>query len=151
MPTTREGHPAAEATLRATGDRGPAEGGTAAWIELPGHRDAPAVLEVVEFSVAARTARTVGLFAAWGTLTATTFFVTIFDPFMTSMPLVIGAVAVYRSWRGRYRVRRFQGSCPRCGTALQLEEGAKVGVPHPLVCYDCHHEPRLMIGHAVAA
>ena len=119
-----------------------------AWIVLPGHRDTPAHVEVVRYSFWARTLRTVALFAGWGALTAAVFFVTVFDPFMTSMPLIVGAVAVYRSWKGRFRVQRFAGSCPRCAEPMALEEGSKIGVPHPLVCYSCHHEMALVMAPA---
>ncbi|HEU0053695.1 MAG TPA: hypothetical protein VFQ39_10975 [Longimicrobium sp.] len=116
-----------------------------AWIVLPGHRETEAHVEVRGYSLGARVLRTAALLAGWGTLTATVFFVTIFDPFMTSMPLVIGAVAVWRSWKGRYRVQRFEGSCPRCGEGMTLKPGSKISVPHPLVCYSCHHEPALVL------
>jgi hypothetical protein len=36
------------------------------------------------------------------------------DPFVASLPFIVGAWLVYRSWRGRYRVHEFRGACPRC-------------------------------------
>lgn len=114
-------------------------------IVLAGHRDAAALVSVREMPLPARMLRTAGMAALWGSVTATTFFVTIFDPFMTSMPALVGMAAVWRSWRGRYRVDGFRGECPRCGTALRLKRGARVSTPHPLVCYACHHEPHLVL------
>lgn len=115
-----------------------------AWIVLPGHPDTPARVEVVQYSPMWRASRTLALFAAWGGLTAATFFVTLFDPFMTSLPLIVGAAQVWRSATGRFSVTDFQGSCPRCSVEMQLKAGTKVSVPHPMVCYTCHHEAELV-------
>jgi hypothetical protein len=54
-------------------------------------------------------------------------------------------VTVYRSWKGRYRLRAFEATCPRCGADLRLKRNLRVSVPHPLVCYACHHEPELVL------
>ena len=116
-----------------------------AWIVLPGHPDTPAHVHVSRYSFGARVIRTIGLAAGWGMVAAATFVITFFDPFLSSMPVVIGAVSVWRSWRGRYAVRSFRGSCPRCRTEMALKPGTKVSVPHPLVCYECHHEPELLL------
>lgn len=116
-----------------------------AWIVLPGHRDAPARLTVERYSLFARFYRTVLYAMLWIGSTVATFLITIFDPFMTCMPFFVGAVMTYRSWRGRYRVTAFDGSCPRCETALQLKTGSKIASPHHMVCYNCHHEPCLYL------
>jgi hypothetical protein len=116
-----------------------------AWLVLAGHPDAPAHLGVVHYSRLARLYRTAWYAFLWIFSTIATFFVTIFDPFMTSMPLFVGAVMTYRSWRGRYRVTEFRGACPRCGQKLDLKTGSKIGTPHHLVCYHCHHEPDLYL------
>lgn len=115
-----------------------------AWIVLPGHRDTEARVDVSEVPLRRRVARTLVLAAFWGTITAAVFFITVFDPFMTSMPAFVGAATVYRSWRGRYELHAFQARCPRCGTELELKPNAKVGVRHSLVCYSCHHQPELV-------
>jgi hypothetical protein len=116
-----------------------------AWIVLPGHRDAPAHLSVVRYSTVARYYRTLLYGMMWIASTVATFLVTIFDPFMTCMPLFVGAVMTYRSWRGRFRVTAFQGACPRCAQPLNLKLGSKIASPHHLVCYNCHHEPHLYL------
>ena len=113
-------------------------------IVLPGHRDMPARVDVSEVPLRRRVVRTLVLAAFWGTITAAVFFITVFDPFMTSMPAFVGAASVYRSWRGRYELHAFQAACPRCGTALKVKPNAKVSAPHPLVCYSCHHQPELV-------
>ncbi|HEX8691242.1 MAG TPA: hypothetical protein VF746_02280 [Longimicrobium sp.] len=112
-------------------------------IVLPGHRDAEGKAEVVPVPFWSRAVRTAALAGAWAAAAVTMFFVTIFDPFLTSIPVLVGAFTVYRSWRGQYLVRSFQGGCPRCGTSIRLKPGARISVPHPMVCYSCHHEPEL--------
>ena len=114
-----------------------------AWIVLPGHPDAPAHLDVVRYSAWARLSRTVLYMAMWLVSTVGTFFITLFDPFMTAMPFFMGAVLTYRSWRGRFRVMSFQGACPRCRQPLPIKPRARIASPHPLVCYNCHFEPAL--------
>lgn len=116
-----------------------------AWIVLPGHRDAPARLSVVQYSTVARLYRTLLYGVLWIAGTVAMFFVTIFDPFMTCIPLFVGGVMTYRSWRGRFRVTEFHGACPRCAQPLALGTGSKIASPHHLVCYNCHHEPNLYL------
>jgi hypothetical protein len=116
-----------------------------AHVVLPGHADTVARIDVDEVPFRARVLRTLALAGAWGSISAAMFFITVFDPFMTSMPVLVGAVTVWRNWKGRYRVRAFQGACPRCGAGIRMKPNARVGVPHPLVCYECHHEPQLVL------
>lgn len=123
----------------------PAAAEPTAWIILPGHPDAPAHLSVQRYSRLARLYRTAWYAFLWIFSTVATFFVTIFDPFMTSMPLFVGAVATYRSWRGRFRVTAFHGACPRCREPIDLKPGSRIASPHHLVCYNCHHEPDLYL------
>jgi hypothetical protein len=120
------------------------QAGAGARIVLPGHVDTVARVDVSEVPLRARVLRTLLLAAVWGSITVTVFFVTLFDPFMTSMPALVGAASVYRSWRGRYELRAFQAACPRCGAALKVKPNLKVSAPHPLVCYACHHQPELV-------
>jgi hypothetical protein len=113
-------------------------------IVLAGHRDTVARVDVSEVPLRRRVARTLVLAAFWGSITAAVFFITVFDPFMTSMPAFVGAASVYRSWRGRYELHAFQARCPRCASELKVKPNAKVSAPHPLVCYACHHQPELV-------
>lgn len=115
-----------------------------AWIVLPGHRDVEARVDMVPFPFWARAFRTAGLAAAWSLAAVATFFVTMFDPFLSSIPAFVGAFSVYRSWKGHFLVRSFHGGCPRCGVAMALKPGARISVPHPMVCYSCHHEGELL-------
>lgn len=113
-------------------------------VVLPGHADTVARVEVRPISSRNRVLRTLGLAGLWGTITTAVFFITVFDPFMTSMPAFVGAASVYRSWRGRFELRAFEASCPRCASALTMKRNARVGAQAPLVCYTCHHEPELV-------
>ena len=115
-------------------------------IVLPGHPDLPARVEVVRYARSSRIVRTLARCVGWTGATVATFLVTMFDPFLTSIPLIVGAVSVYRSWKGRFRVCAFEGHCPRCRTEMALKPGTPVSVPHPMVCYTCHHEPELVFG-----
>lgn len=119
-------------------------GPVGALIVLPGHADTVARVEVDEVTLGARVTRTMVLAGVWGTIATAVFFITVFDPFMTSMPALVGSMAVYRSWKGRFQVRSFRGPCPRCGADIQLKPNSRVSAPHPLVCYACHHEPQLV-------
>ena len=121
----------------------PAAAQPTAWIVLPGHPDAPAHLSVVRYSRLARVYRTVWYAFLWMISTLGTLIVTIGDPFMTAIPLFVGAVMTVKSWGGRFLVTAFEGACPRCGVPIQLKPGSKIGSPHHLVCYSCHHEPDL--------
>jgi hypothetical protein len=126
-------------------DTRPVSAHPTAWIVLAGHPDAPAHLSVERYSRVARLYRTALFAILWIGSTVATFFVTIFDPFMTSMPLLVGAMLTYRSWRSRFRVMEFHGACPRCHQSIALKAGSKIGSPHHLVCYHCHHEPDLYL------
>ena len=113
-------------------------------ILLRGHDSRPAHLEVARFPFWSWMARTSGYVLAWMLGTLGGFLLT-WDPFVTVIPFAVGLVYAWNSFRGRYRVRAFRGECPRCETPLQVEEGAKINLPHPLVCYHCHHEPLLVM------
>ena len=116
-----------------------------AWIVLPGHPNAPARLTVTRYSSLARFYRTVWYAFLWIASSVAMFLVTIFDPFMTSLPFFVGAVMTFKSWRGRFKVMEFRGACPRCLEPLKLKLGSKIASPHHLVCYNCHHEPDLYL------
>ncbi|HEX6373018.1 MAG TPA: hypothetical protein VF006_29115 [Longimicrobium sp.] len=116
-----------------------------AWIILPGHPDVPAHLSVERYSRLARLSRTTWYAFLWMFSTLGTAIVTIGDPFVTAIPLFVGAVTTFKSWGGRFRVMEFHGTCPRCREPINLKPGSKIGSPHHLVCYHCHHEPDLYL------
>jgi hypothetical protein len=114
-------------------------------VVLPGHADTVARVDVDAVPMRARVLRTLMVAGAWGAISVAMFLITMFDPFMTSLPVLVGAVNVWRNWRGRFRIRRFEADCPRCGAEIRVKENTRVAVPHPLVCYACHHEPQLVL------
>ncbi|HLL46916.1 MAG TPA: hypothetical protein VK399_09395 [Longimicrobiaceae bacterium] len=111
-------------------------------IVLGGHPSRPARLVARRYPGWARLARTLAFVVLWIASTLGTLVFT-FDPFVASLPFLMGISFVYRSWKGRFRVEEFQAACPRCGEELKLKPGSKIDLPHPLVCYHCHHEPEL--------
>lgn len=56
-----------------------------------------------------------------------------------------GAYLAHRAWTGRFRVRAFAGTCPRCERELSLLPGTGISFPHTLTCYACHFEPQLRV------
>lgn len=121
---------------------GPGAAVPGARIVLGGHPSRPARLVARRYPGWARLARTLALAVLWAGSTVGTLVFT-FDPFVATFPLVLGGSLVYRSWKGRFRVEEFQAACPRCGEELRLEPGSRINLPHPMVCYHCHHEPEL--------
>jgi hypothetical protein len=113
-----------------------------ATVRLRGHQSRAAHLDIVSYPVWAWVCRLLALSVLWLGSTALTLLVT-FDPFVASFPFVIGLGFVYRAWNARYRVNSFRGHCPRCENELTIRPGSKIDLPHPLVCYSCHHEPEL--------
>lgn len=57
--------------------------------------------------------------------------------------LAAGFVLTRRRWKEEFTVHEFEGSCPRCGTGLELPAGSRLRFPHPLHCDECRHEPVL--------
>ncbi len=119
-------------------------GAPTARIVLRGHGSVPAEAEVVEYPRSVWLLRTLGYTLLWLVWTLLTLLFT-FDPFIASFPFVIGLALVYKSWKGRYQVHSFRAQCPRCKHPLEIKPGSKIDLPHPMVCYTCHHEPELVI------
>jgi hypothetical protein len=113
-----------------------------AWVVLGGHAPRRAELEVTRLPLLAWAGRTAAYGVGWAGATLATFVLT-FDPFITALPFFMIGTLAWRSLRGRWRVRSFRGVCPRCEHPLRVEPGTAIDLPHPLVCYHCHHEPRL--------
>lgn len=111
-------------------------------IVLGGHPTRPARLVARRYPVWARMVRTLAFVVLWVGSTAGTLIFT-FDPFVATFPFAIGVSFVYKSWKGRFRVEDFEAACPRCGEGLLLKPGSRISLPHPMVCYSCHHEPEL--------
>lgn len=122
------------------------EGGKAT-LWLWGHKRVPVELEVERYPFVAWAGRVLGLVVGWIVATVATLVGT-FDPFIACFPFVIGLGMIRRGIRGRYRVRSFAGSCPRCDSALHLAPGSRISLPHRFDCFRCHFEPELHLGAA---
>ncbi|HEX7120586.1 MAG TPA: hypothetical protein VF212_17470 [Longimicrobiales bacterium] len=59
-----------------------------------------------------------------------------------------GIYLAWTNWRGTYEVRSVEATCPSCGGALTVKAGAKISLPHKIVCYACHQEPFLELADA---
>lgn len=109
------------------------------------HRATPARIEAEPRPAGARASRALGWLALFWALAPLVFFIP------PHLPWVLAAVAAgiffaWREWRGEYLVRSFTGSCPECGNVLSVEPGSKIGLPHSMTCYQCHHHPVLEAG-----
>ena len=109
-------------------------------ISLSGHAPTPARAELTHRSDRTRlTGALVALIGCWA-LAPLVFFI---PPHIPWVLIALGA-GIYlgrRQWRGAYVVRRLEGECPRCHAALQVTPGARIGLPHRMDCFSCHHEP----------
>lgn len=115
-----------------------------AQLTLPGHPSSPVGIEVAYQSAARRfLLAALSLAGFWGVI-----------PWVLWVPphypwpvvcFVAGLYLAHRFWTGRYRVRTFAGSCPRCGRWLRLPSGSKINLPHTFTCYGCHFEPSLEV------
>ena len=113
-------------------------------LELPGSGTEDAEVEVVYQPRSTRLARALIVLAIAFVIAPVAFFVP--PHFLWSLVvLAVGAYLARRYWRGSYYVLRFEGSCPRCGSELPLEQGSRIGDRHTLECYGCHRQPRLVI------
>lgn len=113
-------------------------------IRLRGYGTRQALVELHRYPAWAWIGRVLLFTAGWLGATLCILVFT-FDPFIASFPFVIGLGMVYQAVRGRYRVSAFEGACPGCGCELRVKPGSKIHLPHPLVCYHCHHEPELLL------
>lgn len=113
-------------------------------LTLPGHRPAPARVELVYQPTARRLARTLAaLLFFWGILPLVVWIPPHYPWVLGS--LAAGAYLAHRAWTGRFRVRAFAGICPRCERELSLAPGTGISLPHTLTCYACHFEPQLRV------
>src|SRR5688500_2005000 len=113
-------------------------------LSLRGHEPRPAVIEVVYRPPKERITRALlSLLGCW-----------VLAPVVAIVPphipwaLLAFAVGIYlavRQWTGEYVARRVEGACPRCAAPLPLPPGSRIKLPHPMVCFHCHHEPVLEV------
>lgn len=111
---------------------------------LAGSGTSPVRVEVIYQSRATRMSRALLTLAVALVIAPVVFFL----PPHFLWPVValgVGLVLAWRSWTGEYHVVEFAGACPRCDTALELKQGARVRGRHALECFGCHRQPELVI------
>ena len=113
-------------------------------LTLRGHEARPATLDVEYRAPRTRATRAALALAGCWLLAPIVFLLPPHLPWAIAAVLA-GLYFSYRQWTGEYQVHRFEGSCPRCGAELPLPPGSRIRLPHPMVCYQCHHEPVLEV------
>lgn len=115
-----------------------------ALLTLPGSGSAEARLEVIYQPRATRLSRALLVLGVALAAMPVVFFLPphFLWPLLT---LGIGLYLARRYWKGEYYVVEFEGDCPRCGTTLELKEGARIGAKQTLECYGCHRQPELTV------
>jgi hypothetical protein len=116
-----------------------------AQITLRAHPPAPARVEIEYQSSMHRMLRAAFWVVICWSLMPWTFIVPPHYPWALAA-FVAGVYLGFHHWNGRYVVRTFSGSCPRCGRPLALKPGSRINLPHTLTCFGCHHEPVLELG-----
>lgn len=113
-------------------------------LNLPGAGTAPAEVEMVYQARATRMTRAVTTLVASWLILPVVFFI---PPHIPWVLLVFagGLFMAWRFWRGEFYVSRFEGACPKCGTALELKPGARIRQRQTLECYGCHRSPELIV------
>lgn len=117
---------------------------TNAWVRLPGHEAVAAHADVDHRNRRTRIVRSIVALGATLVITPIVFILPPHIPWMV-IALVWGGYTAHQQWRGEFVVRSFEGVCPRCHSPLVIEPGTKIRLPHQVDCFNCHHEPTLVI------
>ena len=115
-----------------------------AQLVLPGSASAEADIQVLFQSKATRITRSLMVLGLAVAIMPVAFFI----PPHFLWPLLSLAIGLYlarRYWTGEYYVIDFDGSCPRCATALELGRGTRIRRRQSLECYGCHRHPELIL------
>jgi hypothetical protein len=57
-----------------------------------------------------------------------------------------GIFLARRRWAERFTLIHLKGSCPRCGTAVNITAPTRLRIPHPVECDHCRHDGVLLVG-----
>lgn len=103
-----------------------------------GHDPTEVAAQVLPRSVRWRAVRA-GAFLAGGVLSAPV--VAVFPPHVAWAlgAVVTGIVFATRKWAERFSLLALEGTCPRCGAAVQLSGPMRLRNPWSLSCEACHH------------
>ena len=112
-------------------------------LEVFGADARPARLEVTPRPTGKRATRAAATGAATLVIAAGVALLPPHAPWLLAA-LAIGGWRTVREWRGEYQLHAFEGSCPRCGEPLKLEE-RYITPPMLLPCYSCHAQVQLTI------
>lgn len=117
-------------------------------VELVGFPARPAVFEATRRGAVDRGARALLVLAVFWMAGPALYLV---PPHVIWVVVAVkaGVVFAIHEWRGEYRVHRFEGACPRCGSALSVKTGVCGRFPRALSCFTCHHSPVLVVGEQV--
>lgn len=113
-------------------------------LELPGSETGPAEVEIIYQPRATRLSRAIlVLLVSWLIIPVVAFI----PPHIPWILITFfgGLLLALRIWGGEFYVSRFEGACPRCGTALELKRGARIRRAQMLECHGCHRRPELRI------
>lgn len=113
-------------------------------IVLPGRESRPASLEVIYLPRATRIWRAL-LITAVALVAAPVVFFLPPDGLWSLVVLGAGAALAYRYWTGSYYVVGFEGTCPQCGTELELAQRTRIQARHGLECNSCHAASELVM------
>lgn len=116
-----------------------------AHIVLPAHGSTTATLLLAPATHGVWLLRTAGYFVHWIGATAVTALVTMFDPHVLPLPILIGGAWFYQAWKRRNRVAWFRGNCPRCTNELTIAPDSWVAFPYRMDCMNCHFEPEVEV------
>ena len=121
-----------------------------ALLTLRAHEPTPAELDVVDVPRGKRMARAFAFLIGFWVLGAVCVFIPPHIPWPV-LGFFLGIYFFWKNWSGEYVVRDFHGNCPRCGHALEIEEGTRLKLPHTLNCPECHFDPVLRLAKQRAA
>lgn len=116
-------------------------------LKLPGHEPTPARAEVLLRPRSQRLTRALLPLLGFWALIPVVFFIPPHLPWALAA-FALGVYFAYTNWSGAYEARLVEGACPRCGSALSVRPGTKIGIPHRMTCYHCHHHPELELARA---
>lgn len=111
-------------------------------LTVPGSEPVRAQIRLRYRPVRERALRGLGALLGFWILMPAVFFIPPHIPWVLTA-FVLGLYFGLRQWRGTYVVESFQGACPHCGEALELEAGSKIRLPLSMTCWSCHRDAML--------
>lgn len=129
---------------------GPARISPQARVALFGHEPTPASVELVPRGRRWRAFRALRVLAVALVVAPIVGLVPPHAPWALGA-LVGGGLLAWRRWQERQTLVGLEGTCPRCGAGLSVDDARRLRRPHPVACEACHHEAALVIEADVTA